>query len=74
MWVQRRLKQPRQDKNLLYWHDVEPTKEEPFHMYSLPVRPHLPTFQQSAGATTSLPSLRNMYPIDGANIRFKLLG
>ncbi len=37
-----RLGQSRQDKNLLYWRDKpkEPTKEEPFQMYSL--SPHSP--------------------------------
>ncbi len=46
-----RLEQPRQNKNLLNQHDKpnEPTKKELFLMYSL--RPHLPQFQQSAGAT-----------------------
>ncbi len=46
-----RLEQPRQYKNLLYWHDEsnEPNKEGPFHMYYL--TPLLPQFQQSAGAT-----------------------
>jgi hypothetical protein len=39
------------EQNLLYRHAEpnEPAKEEPFQMYSL--SPHLPQFQQSAGAT-----------------------
>jgi hypothetical protein len=37
-------------KFIFYRHNEpnEPTKEDPFHMYSL--GPHLPQFQQSAGA------------------------
>jgi len=46
-----RLEQPRQDKNLLYWHDKpkEPTKEGHLYLYSL--SPHSPQFQHSARAT-----------------------
>jgi hypothetical protein len=43
--------QPRQNKNLLNWHD-EPTiqpRRDPVHLYSL--SPHLPQFLQSEGAT-----------------------
>jgi hypothetical protein len=51
VFVQGLLEQPRQDKNLLYWHEEpnEPIKEGHRHMYSLD--PHLPQFQQWAGAT-----------------------
>jgi hypothetical protein len=50
-FVQGRLEQPSQNKNLLYRHEKpnEPTKEGFFYMYSL--SPHLSQLQQSAGAT-----------------------
>jgi hypothetical protein len=47
------LEQPRQNKNLLYWHD-KPTNQPrkgPFHLSSL--SPHSPQFQQSAGPPLS---------------------
>jgi hypothetical protein len=45
------LEQSRQINDLLYQDDMpnEPTKEGPFHLYSL--SPHSPQFQETAGAT-----------------------
>jgi hypothetical protein len=48
-----RLEQPRQNKNLLYWHD-KPNERDPSPLFSL--SPHSPQFQQSAGPPLSIVS------------------
>ncbi len=52
-----RLEHPRQDKFLFYRYDEhnEPTKENPFDLYSK--SPHVPQFQKSAEATPPLSGL-----------------
>ncbi len=70
-----RLKQPRQNKNLLYRHDEpnKPTKEgPPFHLYS--VSPHSPQFQHSQhGPSLSIVSLGSPFVICMCRVRRYLI-